>query len=121
MARTIHTNSRPVAPAIGYTGTSPRPKVAHVPARRASADALARLIHDHHLRTAIAIAHAIAAESDQDVQWAIDRLDFDRGRTRHDRERRADARHRLVLELRHRGVSPRDPESASTYRPRIPA
>jgi len=79
-------------------------------------DLLKRAIHDHHLKTAHLVAAGSAHEKDDQLQWALDRFDFDRGHQQSDRDARADARRRIHTEMRSRGLTPRREGTPSTYR-----
>ena len=79
-------------------------------------DLLKRAIHDHHLKTAHLVAAGSAHEKSGQLQWALDRFDFDHGRLQSDRDARADARRRIHTEMRSRGLKPREEGTPSTYR-----
>jgi hypothetical protein len=83
-----------------------------MPSRRAD---LERIILAHHLGTAFLIASNAPDEKDDQLQWALDRFDHDRGRTMQDRESRAEATQRIESQLRLRKVGRRDRDTPSTY------
>jgi hypothetical protein len=76
---------------------------------------LEKTVLAHHLGTALLIASNASDEDADQLQWALDRFDHDRGGTMQDRENRVDATRRIEAQMRLRRITRRSPDEQTTY------